>query len=274
MAYVQTRLGRWFYEERGAPRRPSDPVLFLHHGLLYDGGMWAAQVPPLSDLGRVIVVDGPGHGKTEVPPPFSLEDQAGALADVFRALSIDRVVMIGHSWGGMLAMRAALLYPSQVAALALVDTSADAESLKRRVRYRLFVSFSRRFGLPPAMVERDIAPLMLGRRTRRERPELVASLARTVNGYPRDGTARAALAVVVHRKNILESISAIHAPTLILCGKDDRATPVACSEAIHARIAGSQMVLIEDSGHMAPFEQPKAVNAALVPFVRQQLGRG
>src|SRR4051794_28950889 len=60
MAYVRTRLGRWFYEERGTAKRAGDPPIVLLHGLLFDGGAWRKQVEPLAALGRVIVIDGPG----------------------------------------------------------------------------------------------------------------------------------------------------------------------------------------------------------------------
>src|ERR1700690_3109083 len=80
MPYVRTRLGRWFYEERGKAKREGDPAILLLHGLLFDGGMWRAQVEPLSALGRVLIIDGSGHGKSEAPPRFTLEDHADALA--------------------------------------------------------------------------------------------------------------------------------------------------------------------------------------------------
>src|SRR5580704_13468013 len=105
MAYVRTRLGRWFYEERGTRRGDGDAILLLH-GLLFDGGMWRRQLGPLAELGRVLVVDSPGHGRSDVPPPFTLEDNAAALADVFAELSVARVVVVGLSWGGMLGMHA------------------------------------------------------------------------------------------------------------------------------------------------------------------------
>ena len=72
MAYVRTRLGRWFYEERGAASSAKAPAVVLWPSLLCDGGMWRYQIEPLAALGRVLVVDPPGHGKSDVPPPFSL----------------------------------------------------------------------------------------------------------------------------------------------------------------------------------------------------------
>src|SRR5690349_12906420 len=111
MAYVRTRLGRLFYEERGQARRPGDPAIVLLHGLLFDGGMWRDQIGPLAALGRVIVMDGPGHGKSEPPPRFMLEEHADALIDAFSDMGIDRALVVGLSWGGMLGMRFALQHP-------------------------------------------------------------------------------------------------------------------------------------------------------------------
>lgn len=270
MAYVRTRLGRWFYEERGKRRGAGDAVL-LFHSLLCDGGMWRAQLGPLAELGRVIVFDSPGHGRSDVPPPFTLEDNAAALADVFSELSVDRAVIVGLSWGGMIGMRAALLYPDRVRALALLDTSAEEVPFVERAKHRVMVSFARRYGLPLALVRTQVAPLMFSERTLRARPEVVDEFSRTLNGYPREGTARATLAVAIHRKSIVDRLGAIRVPTLVLCGRDDRATPPERSRTIASRIPGARLEWIDDAGHLSAVENPDAVNTHLVPFVRAQL---
>jgi 3-oxoadipate enol-lactonase len=269
MPYTRTRLGRWFYEERGAPAREGAPAIVLLHALLFDGRMWEAQLPVLAGLGRVVVIDGPGHGKSEVPPPFTLEDHAEALMDALRELRIDRAVLVGLSWGGMLSMRVALAHPKEVAAMALLDTSAEVESLADRVKYRAFISVARRLGVPLRLVQRELAPIVYGPSTLRARPELIEEFSRMVNGFPRDGVARAALAVVIHRKSILDKLGAVRVPTLVVCGKDDRATVPERTRAIASHIAGARLAWIEDAGHMSAIEQPEAVNALLVPFVRE-----
>jgi pimeloyl-ACP methyl ester carboxylesterase len=272
MAYVRTRLGRWFCEERGTKRRASDSTIVLLHGLLFDSGMWKAQVEPLAALGRVVMFDLPGHGKsTELPPPFSLEDNTDALMDAFSECAIDRAVIAGLSWGGMLAMRAAIRHPSRVAAMALLDTSAEPEERAKVVKYRLFISFAKRYGLPMWFVQSQLANVMFSEETLRERPELLERFARHTNGFSRDGIARAAKAVVVKRVSVADKLGTIKAPTLVMCGREDRGTSPKYSEQLAASIAGAKLVWIDHAGHMSALERPEAVNAELVPFVRENI---
>jgi 3-oxoadipate enol-lactonase len=271
MAYVRTRLGRWFYEERGRSKRPDDAAILLFHSLLVDGGMWRGQVGPLAELGRVLNFDGPGHGRSDVPPVFTLEDHAAALADVFSELGVDRAILVGLSWGAMIGMRAALSYPDRVRALALFDTSAEVVPRADKIKYRLMISLSRRFGVPLALVRSELATRMFSPRTLREKPELVVEFSRTLNGYPREGTARASLAVAIRRKDIVASLGAIKAPTLVVCGREDRATPPSNSETIAAHIPGARLEWIEDAGHLSALERPQAANSLLLPFVAANL---
>jgi 3-oxoadipate enol-lactonase len=271
MPYVRTRLGRWFYEERGKAGRTDAPAIVLWPSLLCDGGMWRGQIEPLAALGRVVSFDGPGHGKSEAPPPFTLEENADALVDAFRELRIERAVMVGLSWGGMLGMRLALQHPTRVQALALLDTSAEAEQPARVVKYRLFVALARHLGMPRRLADAQIVPLMLSDRARREKPDLVQRLVRGANGFSREGSARAAMAVVVRRTNILGRISVIRAPTLVMCGTEDRSTEPVHSHRIAEQIPGARLVLVEGAGHLSALEQPTRVNETLVPFVREHV---
>jgi pimeloyl-ACP methyl ester carboxylesterase len=268
MPYVRTRLGRWFYEERGAAKKPDDAAIVLLHGFLFDGRMWKGQIEPLSALGRVIVIDGPGSGRSEAPPRFSLEDNADAMLDVFAELKVPRAVFVGLSWGGMIGMRMAVQHPEKVAALALIDTSADPETPADRVRYRLLAAFGRRYGVPPAITQREAIPKMFSDQFVRDNADLVESYMRVVRGFDRDGIARACLAVLVKRRPFADKLGKIRAPTLVMCGSEDRATPLEKSQAIVRGIAGAHLVVIEGAGHMSAIEQPARINEALVPFVR------
>ena len=271
MSYVRTRLGRLFYDERGEARRAGDPAIVLLHGLLFDGGMWRGQIEALSALGRVVVIDGPGHGKSEPPPRFMMEEHADALLDALGDLDIARALVVGLSWGGMVGMRLALQHPAKVAGLALLDTSAERPTLAERIRYRAFVALHRRVGIPYGMFMKEVAPLMFAPRTLLERPELVETSYRRTMGFDREGVARSSLAVVVHRTSVLDRLGELRVPTLVMCGREDRATTPDQSENIARAIPGARLVMIEGVGHMSTLEDPAAVNEHLVPFARTVL---
>jgi 3-oxoadipate enol-lactonase len=271
MAYVQTRLGRLFYEERGEARRPGDPAIILLHGLLFDGGMWKRQVEPLSALGRVIVFDGPGHGRSERAPRFMLEEHADALFDAAGELAVRRAIVIGLSWGGMVAMRFALQHAERVAGLGLLDTSAEGDSMPNRIRFRAFIAMHRRVGFPLSLFYKELAPRLYGSRTLAERPELVEASYHRAMGFDREGLCRAAIAVAVHRRNVLPDLVRVRAPTLVICGTEDQSTPPAKSESIANAIPHAKLVLLDGVGHMSALEDPERVNENLVPFVRNIL---
>jgi 3-oxoadipate enol-lactonase len=271
MAYVRTRLGRWFYEERGAAKHARDPAILLLHGFFFDGRMWKGQVEPLSAMGRVVVLDGPGHGRSEAPPRFTLEDHADALLDVYAELGIERGVLVGLSWGGMVAMRMALQHPERVRALGLLDTSAGAEVLQNRVRYRIMTAFVRRYGVPPQMIDREMLPKFFSPDYLRKHREAALGYMRAGAGFDRDGVARASLAVLIKRKSVEGKLGRIHVPTLVMCGSEDASTPVTRSETIARGVPGAKLVVLRGAGHMSAIEQPAEVNEHLMPFVAAQL---
>jgi 3-oxoadipate enol-lactonase len=273
MAYVRTGLGRWFFDDVGEPKAKGDAVMVLLPSLLCDGGMWRGQVGPLAALGRVVVIDGPGHGKSEVPPRFTLEDHARALLQAFDQVAIDRAIIVGLSWGGMLAMRVAISHPERLAAMVLLDTSADLPSLRQRFEYRALVAFVRRFGVPPIILRRQIVPMMFSPATLSRDPELVDDFVRTVGGFSADGLVRTAEAVAIERKSVLEALRTVTLPTLVGYGADDTATPPVHSRRIASRVAGATLVTFDGAGHLSALEAPLAVNAAIVPFVREHIGR-
>jgi len=265
--YVSTRLGRWYYEEHGKPRRAEDAVIVLWPSFLTDGGMWDAQVGPLAELGRVLVFDGPGHGHSETPPPFSLDDNARALLDALDAVGAKRFVMVGLSWGGMIGMRLAVVAPDRVAALALLDTSAAPERMQNRVQYRAMLSTFRRVGFPSWLADRRILPRFFSDRTLRDRPEVAQRFWRDAVGFSREGVYKAGKAIF-QRADFRPELARVHAPTMVMCGEEDRGTPPERSREIARAVAGAELVLIEGAGHLSALEQPERVNAALVPFVK------
>ena len=80
-----------------------------------------------------------------------------------------------------------------------------------------------------------------------------------------------ALAALMTRPDSTPLLQTIHCPTLILVGSDDSVTPPALSEELHQRIAGSELTIIEDAGHLSSLEQPAAFNGALARFLEHRV---
>ena len=271
---VGTPMGTWSYAIQGERRHPADPDVLLLHGLFIDSTLWRGQVEPLARLGRVVTLDLPGHGRSEVPPPFDLHQHAEALAEALPSMGIRRAVCVGWSWGGTLSLLLALAHPARVAALALLDTNAEAQTSSRRAKYRVLVEIVRQFGLAPWLARGQIVPLMLSRRSRRERPDLVEEFVRSASGLPREALVRAALAVAVDPPDILDRLGGVTVPTLVVCGREDRGNPPALSEHLARALPGARLEWIEGAGHLSPMERPDEVNRVLVPFVGACMAAG
>jgi pimeloyl-ACP methyl ester carboxylesterase len=269
MGKARTRLGNWHYDDYGLPRRPGDPAIVLLHGLMLDRHMWTAQLGALRALGRVVVFDGPGHGLSDVPPPFTLEDQAEGIADALGVIGIERSLLVGHSWGGLAALRFALAHPERTAGLAVLSGSAGPEPVRRRLEYHLYLAWVRRYGSPRWFARARLGAIMYGARARHARPWLVADLHRTVNAHAREGLARAALAVI-DRGGVAARLGEIKAPTLVACGRFDRTMEPARSAELARRIRGARLLWVA-CGHTPPVERPDEVNGALTSLVRRVL---
>lgn len=243
------------------------PPLLLGHSLLLDGRMWDALVPRLARAHRVYIVDARGHRRSTTPGPFTLDDLADDWLALLDQENIDRALLCGLSMGGMTALRLALRAPHRVAAMALLDTSADPEPAIQRRVYRLMGELQRLVRIDP-LVAPVVRRKMFGATTRRERPDIVdrgVDLVRENDPrrlYP-------ALRAVFDRPSIAHHLKEIHTPTLVLVGDEDVATPPSRSERIAAAIPGATLVRIPGAGHLAAMEQPDAVAAHLEPFLHR-----
>lgn len=265
---VETRCGRLFVDVRG-----SGPAVVLWHSLLCDGGMWAGVLPSLVVRHRVLNIDGPGHGRSaEVRAPFSLEDCVDALFAVLDAAGEQAASLVGLSWGGMVAMRAALQRPDRVRSIALLDTSSRAEALQRLPRYRVMAAIARRFGAIPPLLDR-MEPLFFAPRTRSERAEIVRTFRERLAAMDPASLGHAVDAVIFSRGDITNRLGEVRCPTLVVCGLDDVATPPARSEEIARAIPGAELALVPGAGHLSAWERPEVVGPLLLEHLERASAR-
>jgi 3-oxoadipate enol-lactonase len=247
------------YEVSGA----GEPML-LGHSLLCDGRMWDEVAPALAAHYRLINVDFRGHRHSTAPRPYTLEDLAGDWLAILDAEGLDRAILCGLSMGGMTAMRLALSAPDRVRGMVLIDSSADAETARNRVKYRLMAEVYKRVGLN-RLLQRSVLPLMFGPRTLTERPELARRFVDRVADHRRDHLYQAIMAVT-RRGNLLPRLRHIRAPALVLVGTEDRATPPKYSEQLEAGLPDSRLEHIPDAGHLSAVEQPDLIARAILEW--------
>ncbi|MBV9078609.1 MAG: 3-oxoadipate enol-lactonase [Methylobacteriaceae bacterium] len=240
---------------------PEDaPVVAFSNSLGTTHRMWDAQAAALSSAFRCLRYDTRGHGRSPVvETAFEVEDLADDLAGLLDALGISRAHVVGLSLGGMTGQALAFRRPELVDRLVLVATSAylpPAELWRERaaiVRDKgmgaIVGNVIARWFLPPHQTS------LGAEETRRILVEEIAA-----EGYARCCEA-------IGRMDLRARIGAIRAPTLVVSGEGDPATPVAMGEEIHRLVPGSTFVVVRDAAHLVAVEQAAALNGHLAAFL-------
>jgi 3-oxoadipate enol-lactonase len=248
-------------EGTGAP-------LLLVHGHPFDRSMWRPQLDHLVRAGhRVIAPDLRGYGETTVVPGKTpLETFAADLAALLDHLGVDRVVLVGLSMGGQLALEFHRLFPHRLNGLVLAATSPKAETATGRQNRTEMAARLLREGMAPHA--REVLFKMIAPTAARPVAEHVLTMMRST---PPEGAA-AALLGRAERRDHTGLLPAIRVPTLVVVGTEDEYTPVSEAELLSSRIPGAELVVIDGAAHLPNLERPDEFNAALVAFLATRAG--
>lgn len=242
------------------------PVLFVH-GFPLDHSMWRAQIDGLDRHCRTIAVDLRGFGGSgSAPEILSMESLADDCAALLDALDVrEPVVFCGLSMGGYVAWQFAARHPRRLAALVLCDTRAAADSPETAQARRLTAARVLQEG--PAILADSMVDRLFDPWTKLHRPDRVDRIRQTILATsPR--TIAAALRGMADRPDSTPRLGAIQVPVLAVCGRSDLISPPSEMRDFTAAIPDARFVEIPDAGHMAPLEQPAAVNAVLLDFLQ------
>lgn len=240
-------------------------ILFIH-GFPFNSSMWEPQLEDLSDVVRVIAPDLRGHGQSDpVPGPYSMELLAGDCVRLLDHLSIGGpVVVCGLSMGGYIALEFYRRYPEYVDALILASTRAGADSDEGKANRDKMAAAAREQGADA--VVQAMLPNLLSPQTQENDAELVEVVEEMIRSASVEGIVGALMAMK-ERPDSIPTLAEIDVPTLIIHGADDKIIPVAEAERMHEAIEGSELVIIDDAGHLPNLEQPDAFNDAIVDFL-------
>jgi pimeloyl-ACP methyl ester carboxylesterase len=172
--------------------------------------------------------------------------------------------------GGFVGMRLAFRYPELIKSLALLDTSADPEPAAVVTKYKLLNFVARWFGM--RVVVGQVMPIMFGQTFMNDtaREEEKKKWREVIVANDRMGVSRTLLGFV-DRESVHKECMQITIPTLIIVGDKDVATPPENAQRLRNQIPDSKLVIIANSGHMSPIEEPEAVAEALEAFLVRQL---
>lgn len=223
-------------------------------------GFVAEDMPWYAERFRTIAWDQRGLGKSGPAPKYSLPLYAADLAALLDHLEVERAIVHGVSWGGVLTQRFALDYPERCAALVLDSTSSEVNvgaSENWYLRGELV-----RLG-PDALAGREVAPAFEGHATVSSAPETRRVAPEHVDSYVAQARATASL-----REHPLTSyLGAIECPTLIVAGGSDTVAGAGGSVVISRQIPSARLEILEGVGHGVYRDAPERFRSLLVSFL-------
>jgi pimeloyl-ACP methyl ester carboxylesterase len=232
----------------------------LLHGLADDVGVWESVVPALAAKHRVIALDQIGFGRSDKPLLSYRVTTFVDFLDGFRnELKIDRASVVGNSLGGWVAADFALAHPDRVDRLVLCDAAGYAAVVKNmNPRALSALRLASRDDI------RYLGPLTFHDKRFYEDVDLAFKQRVTAgDSY----TVKQVLESMVRGEDVLDGrVGAIHRPTLILWGRDDKIIPLNFAERFHKEITGSRLEVIDNCGHMPHVECSDKFNHALLKF--------
>jgi proline iminopeptidase len=265
------------------------PIIVLHGGPSFDHTYLLPDLDRLADGFRLIYYDQRGRGKSAQnvqPADVTIQSEIADLEALRGSMGLERVALLGHSWGGLLALEYALRHPEHVSHLILLNTApashddgvlfvrerakmagdesgerlralesrpgfADGEDLEARAEYyRVYFRATLR---SPDLLDRLIANLRVG-----WTQESIVKSAAVGNRLWHE-------AYEVEGYNLLPQLTQVHIPTLVLRGDYDF-IPLACATHIAEAIPAARFVVIPDCGHFSYLERPTEVRQALTAF--------
>ena len=245
------------YELRGPE---GAPVIAFTGSLGTDLTMWQPQADRLTGRFRTLRYDVRGHGASEVPPgPYSIADLGSDLVALLDRLEIERASLCGLSIGGMISMWVGVHAPERVERLVLCSTSAL-------------------LGPPSAWTERAatvrangvgaVADVVLGRwftpGFAQAHPEVIERMRRILTATPSEGYAGCCDAIA--EMDLTPDLPSIVAPTLVLSGEQDPATPPEHGRRIAELIPGARFEIVSPAAHIATIERPDLTTAMILRF--------
>ncbi len=248
---------KFHYEIEGE----GEPILFLH-GLGSSGTAWEFQRQAFAPRYRLVMPDIRGHGRSGKPPgPYSMTLLAADIIGLLDALAIPAAHVVGLSLGGMIGFQLAVGHPQRVRSLVAINSGPEVVPRTFKERWAIW---QRRLLVNLFSMER-IAETIGTRLFPEPHQDDLRQMA--IEGFAaNDKAAYKAATGAILGWSVRQRLGEIRCPVLLIASDMDY-TPVAAKERYLAEIPGARLVIIENSRHAVPLDQPGALNAAVGDFL-------
>jgi pimeloyl-ACP methyl ester carboxylesterase len=265
MPYFDNDGCQLHYEEYGQEQNGQGTPVLLVHGLGSSTRDWEYQIPVLAEHYRVIAVDIRGHGRSDKPRErYSIAGFAEDVVALIEHLQLAPVHLVGISMGGMIGFQLGVDRPELLSSLCIVNSGPEVKAKSPRDYLEIAKrwTLSRLFSLDS--IAKALGKLLF------PKPEQ-AELRRKIEERWPQNDKRAYLASLdaIIGWGVRERLARISCPTLVITGDHDY-TPVALKEAYVKELPNSRLLVIEDSRHGTPLDQPERFNSSLLAFLAEQ----
>ena len=270
MPFVHATDGtRIHYEVTG--KSGATPVLMIQ-GLGASKNAWNLQRIAMATRFRIISFDNRGAGRSDKPTePFTLEQMADDALAVLDAAGIETAHVVGASMGGVISQIVAVKYPHRVRSLTLVCTACRNHPW----RQELLQSWAKT-AEEKGMIEvgKEAAQWVMSPRSFRRLVPAFTWMGPLAALRPRHSFVSQIDAILNTREDLVDQLSTITAPTMVIVGNQDILTPRGDSEEIAERIPNAELVIISGAAHGLMMEHSSTFNKILIEFLqRTELAR-
>jgi 3-oxoadipate enol-lactonase len=242
------------------------PVVLLHP-FPVNHEFWLPVAEALAGRYRFILPDLRGHGDSSVGEgPATMDKHASDIGRVMDDADIGRAPMVGVSIGGYALFEFWRRHRGRVAALALCNTKAPADSAEARAGRLAAAKDVLGRGTEPFF--ESMIPRLLGKTTRETRPDLVGGVLRMMRKMSPEDVAQVQRGMA-DRPDSVDTLKTINVPTLLVTGDDDTLAGVNEAELMRQHISGSQLRVIPKAGHYSAWEQPEETGKLLRQFLER-----
>jgi len=250
MAYIQTDKNKIYYAtNRKSWKTESGLQLVFIHGAGGDHRTWIFQIEHFRKHYNFYALDLPGHAFSKGERCADIEEYAHFIGNFIITLGLKESILIGHSMGGAIAQISALKYASHIKGIVLIGTGA---------RLKVSPLFLEKF----MQINPETADFFCTCAfAKTADSDIISKAKEMILGTSPDAFYHDFVAC--NNFDMMNDVKNISLPTLIIGAAKDQMTPLKYSQYLHEHISSSELVIVENAGHMIMLENPIQVNKAI-----------